>query len=745
MSNSYISAPGSLINIGDLLIPKAQNLACLLSSGDLGFAGFVQCRRTDDKEEVVVFDVEVELGQFSINKINEHERIAVMFYSDDGMEPVILALRSDFPEVPHLYPSYSEYKTRLCLYQEPYSEIKLYWTPMRFLERIREWLALTAKGILHGEEQPLEPLLIGASGQIVIPLELFAEREIGAIEQLKLNLVRRDENNIFLTTQSETIPGETIPTHVVITSIGEPQPHGIIRRLPKNVLELHEFMIKAQKDLLNELRTHITNWKLKNIQKEMLNAQLVILIALPKTRGDSAPESLEFWAFMTDKNLEQIGLEIGIWGISNGNVGLLKPIDDTKNGEKINILPLNIMFHFTRDTASRLNGIPQRENRSIVCIGLGALGSQVFMNLLRCGFGEWTLIDDDSLLPHNLARHALPGFAVGHPKAEVLAFYANKTIYGEPIASAVVANILNPGVNTERIKKSMEEAEIIIDTSASVAVARHLARNVNSNARRISAFLNPRGTDLVVLSEDINRTVPLDYLEMQYYRFLVNDKLLENHFQEPDEKIRYANSCRDMSSTIPQDFVALHASICSKALKGSVANSEAAISIWRANPDDFTVTRHTIIPEIPIEYRTSGWVLCTDQSLYNKIKEFRNAKLPNETGGILIGSFDMQRKIVYIVDTIPSPPDSQEWPTTYIRGSQGLRSRVEKIKELTNGMLEYVGEWHSHPNGYGCAPSADDYKAFIWLSKYMNPAGYPALMLIAGLDQYCFYIEKMLQ
>lgn len=743
MGDSYISAPGALIGIDDLLIPKAQDLAYLLSMSDLRFAELVECRRTDKLEEVIVFNVEVELGQITVNAIHDYERIAVQFYPDDIMEPIILALRSDFPEVPHLYPSYNQYKTRVCLYWEPYSEIKLRWTPLRFLERIREWLALTAKGILHGEDQPLEPLLIGASGQIVIPVELFVQSKIGELDQLTLNLVGQDETNIFLIAQAGVEMGDTRPTYAVIPLIGEPQPHGIIRYLPANVLELHEFMSNAQIDLLNELRAYLSNWKTKDIHKEMLKAQLVILIALPKTREGDAIESLEFWAFLTDKTVEQIGIEIGIWSLIGGDVGLLWSPDNNKTGETINILPLNPMPHFTRDGAAGLNGIPQRENRPIVAVGSGALGSQVFMNLLRSGFGEWILIDDDYLLPHNLARHALPGPAVGHPKAEALAIYANETIYGEPIACAVVANILNPGDNAEKVSKSMEKAEIIIDTSASIAVARHLARDVNSRARRISAFLNPRGTDLVILAEDINRTVSLDYLEMQYYRLLMNDKLLEKHFQQPGGNIRYANSCRDTSSTIQQDLVALHAAICSKTLKDLVDKDEAIISVWRANPD-FTVTRHTINAEIPIEYRINGWVLYTDQFLYNKIREFRNTKLPNETGGVLIGSFDMQRKIVYIVDATPSPPDSQEWPTTYIRGCEGLKSHVKKLEMITNGMLEYVGEWHSHPDGYDCTPSADDQKAFRWLSKHMNPIGYPALMLIVGENQNCFCIGNIL-
>ena len=105
---------------------------------------------------------------------------------------------------------------------------------------------------------------------------------------------------------------------------------------------------------------------------------------------------------------------------------------------------------------------------------------------------------------------------------------------------------------------------------------------------------------------------------------------------------------------------------------------------------------------------------------------------PNETGGVLVGSFDLQNRIVYIVDTVPSPPDSEEWPTLYIRGCQGLKKSLDDIYEVTNGMLEYIGEWHSHPDMSPTSPSDDDLQVFSWLTGLMDSDGLPALMMIVG-------------
>lgn len=88
--------------------------------------------------------------------------------------------------------------------------------------------------------------------------------------------------------------------------------------------------------------------------------------------------------------------------------------------------------------------------------------------------------------------------------------------------------------------------------------------------------------------------------------------------------------------------------------------------------------------------------------------------------------------VEHVLDTIPSPPDSKEWPTLDIRGSEGLLKNVNQIFEASGGQVEYVGEWHSHPDGCQTLPSGDDLKVFTWLTEHMSDAGLPALMAIVG-------------
>ncbi|MGE3277719.1 MAG: Mov34/MPN/PAD-1 family protein, partial [Vicinamibacterales bacterium] len=57
--------------------------------------------------------------------------------------------------------------------------------------------------------------------------------------------------------------------------------------------------------------------------------------------------------------------------------------------------------------------------------------------------------------------------------------------------------------------------------------------------------------------------------------------------------------------------------------------------------------------------------------------------------------------------------------------------QLEDAQRRTFGQLEYVGEWHSHPDGCACAPSRDDLTVLSWLSSHMDADGVPGVMMIA--------------
>jgi hypothetical protein len=745
METTYLSAPGLVIESAELRVPKAREFAGTLLSGRLAFITLVDCRREETPQgtEVVVMDVEVERGQRTIHDIRRFERMAVRFFTDDRRAPEVLALRGDFPLVPHLNLQPQALPRSLCLFDEPYDDIKLRWTAAWFAERIRTWLAMTARGELHAPDQPLEPLLLGAAAHLILPGEIFGEQSAQPL-RLAVYALRDGTGKLtYMATTEERAEYHGYELACVATVLwGDPQAHGVIQRVPQNIKELHDFMQAAGVDTLGSLRERLKQWQREISIKQILDRRLIIIVFLPKTRATGeAVEATDIYAFVSTSLLGAIGEQIGAWQRFNGVPAPILDPDATKQGDAVDLVVLNPTAAFSRERAVALSGLPDPGRQSIAAIGLGALGSQVFMNLLRTGVGPWALMDKDTLLPHNLGRHALDGMAVGFAKAETLATVACHLLNDGQAAAPMVVDVLHPGKRTAELTRALTSATTILDMAASVPVARALACDHEAPARRMSLFLNPAGTDVVLLAEDADRAVPLDMLEMQYYRLLVQNDRLTDHLHVDGRPQRYARSCRDVSAIIPQDLVALHAGIGSRALRAALGQPSAQISIWQADPDTMTVTSVQGYPEPAVVQQEGDWTILTDTWLLEQLYLQRGDRLPRETGGVLVGAIDPQRRRVYVVLSLPSPPDSVEWPTLYIRGCQGLYQRVAGIDAITAGQLGYVAEWHSHPSGHSCAPSNDDWRVLRWLTDERAADGLPGLMAIVGDNRVCWYLE----
>jgi integrative and conjugative element protein (TIGR02256 family) len=128
--------------------------------------------------------------------------------------------------------------------------------------------------------------------------------------------------------------------------------------------------------------------------------------------------------------------------------------------------------------------------------------------------------------------------------------------------------------------------------------------------------------------------------------------------------------------------------------------------------------------------------------LETRFYDNRKKKLPCETGGVLIGSYDYERKILFIVDFISSPEDSIESPCSYIRGSKGLLGKIRAIEDITAGNLGYVGEWHSHPNDY-TGQSQDDKMLMQSIIDYNATQSCPGCMVIVGETHFNVYLESV--
>jgi integrative and conjugative element protein (TIGR02256 family) len=162
-----------------------------------------------------------------------------------------------------------------------------------------------------------------------------------------------------------------------------------------------------------------------------------------------------------------------------------------------------------------------------------------------------------------------------------------------------------------------------------------------------------------------------------------------------------------------------------------LADEKPIIRVWKT-ASDFSVESFDTSPRASFQMAVAGFSIVWDEAIVEKLMWLRGEKLPKETGGALLGCWDLSRQILYIVDVTGAPRDSVERPTAFIRGSKDLSTWIDAISRITGNAVEYVGEWHSHPDGYSTHQSGDDRQVFRWIDEHLSIDGLPAVMLIVG-------------
>ena len=728
-----LDPPGEVIKTEHLGVQKAQLFVAYLGkAGEQTFTKLHQVRRIkESKGEVVVFSILVERPQELSHPIEREEKLAAIFMEADDSPPEVISLRSDFPSVPHTNLREKEYPISFCLYDQPYEVVRLSWTPAEFLKRIHFWLAHTATGTLHGEDQPLEPLVAASPLHLILPAGFNTTDP--KLKPKPFNLFRVEGapgQFTFRVICDGNVQQETASIAAVYWC--QPQTHGVIRHQPLNLQELQDLCLPAGLDIVTEIQATIREWFLEKPVPKLLAAQFVLILVLPKTRrGVTKIESIETRAFLSGMSIEELGRRLGCLGRHERSAGMIIGKIEVQKATlaQIDLCMPQVLHALSPQSAAGMNGIKPCGSK-IVAVGMGALGSQVYNNLVRSGYGRWTLIDSDILLPHNCARHFLGDWAVGTNKARTMAEVGKLTLNDPLFAESIPTDFLRPGEHAGKVDTALKSAEVILDFSASVAVSRHIAESKNA-PRAISAFMTPLGNGLVVAAEDAERKVRLDWLEMLHYRAVLNEPRLKQSLRSNNSQLRYGNSCRDVSLELAQDDVAAWGAIASKAIKQIREEKVASLRIYFS---DQIGTVGLIQPRlsVPSVLRLDDWTMLIDDWMLEKLSQFRSGRLPNETGGVLLGAFDTHSRTCLIIDALPSPPDSTEWPTSYIRGCEGLVAQVTETKNLTLGQVSYVGEWHSHPKGASTRPSDDDLQAYEWLVGHMQLESLPGLMLIIG-------------
>lgn len=122
------------------------------------------------------------------------------------------------------------------------------------------------------------------------------------------------------------------------------------------------------------------------------------------------------------------------------------------------------------------------------------------------------------------------------------------------------------------------------------------------------------------------------------------------------------------------------------------------------------------------------------KSVLKTIEEETTFHYPNEFGGVFIGYKSEEN---FIITNILIPDEYKNGKTIFIREPGTLNERLSQIHNITNGKIQYLGEWHSHPDG-PTNPSSTDVNAMNEIAKDKNIDIDKPLLMIVELGELPF-------
>lgn len=219
------------------------------------------------------------------------------------------------------------------------------------------------------------------------------------------------------------------------------------------------------------------------------------------------------------------------------------------------------------------------------------------------------------------------------------------------------------------------------------------------------------------------------------YRAVLRNPALANHLAQASESYRYSASCRSVSFRMPEYQVSMLTGAIAGEVRRQIDTTDALIAVWISDPD--AGIRREFIRVHPVSrHKLHDWEVVIDSAIMETAKRHRANSLPSETGGILLGTIDVARRQICVVELVPAPEDSHGSLAGFERGVKNLKAVLHDAHRKTAGQVEYVGEWHSHPRGVRPIPSETDVKQLIWLGAERVAEDLPAIMMIVGDDDY---------
>lgn len=623
--------------------------------------------------------------------VRDREEVHFIFPEAFPLKAPTIKLRDDFPRTfPHINPS--EKHVIPCIYEGDLSELLQQSEWMNgILNQLADWLEKAASNDLMNYDQGWEAM---RNDHNIGFLEYDIDETLASFRRLKTSLLIQpilyENRGERIFTGSLGNPEELKKAHILYFLT----PEIIDRYVPNAIQTLNDLCEYGRSLGIDRIKESIDRFDRQHIDEDKL-----------------------FIVFSVRRPVKLIGSESNIEFL---NFAISKAKHRRKKGRELKrTLPdcaVGMLYHIAEKSPRLLQRISGTktiidEHKAITLVGCGSLGSKIGMHLARNGNGPFHCIDNDIFMPHNNARHALT-LTWAQNKAELLS-----------LSMFNIGKIISKPIPKDALNVDYSESRLIIDTTSSFSVRNFLMAK-SGLPSVISCGLYDRGLFGLVLVENEYKTTNLIHIwACLYHMSLTNEHINNILFSLNMENVSIGQSCSSQTMVVDDAHISIMAASMSLKIQHIIESGlpKKAEILLAQYDDNYSLSATvTIVPKfIPVKsILDKEWTVFISEPVLERMMNIMRQKIPNETGGVLLGSVFLYPKSVVITDIIDAPPGSIETPTLFILGIEGLEQKIRDTEKKTNGKVTYLGTWHSHPNGGKASPT--DERTFKKLSFVRN-------------------------
>ena len=363
---------------------------------------------------------------------------------------------------------------------------------------------------------------------------------------------------------------------------------------------------------------------------------------------------------------------------------------------------------------ARTSGIPSAAtSQSLVVLGCGSVGSKIALQLGRAGFGSVTFVDNESMSPHNAARHALIERAsvLVPPRKSALmktAFEGLSHLQSRAFDTDAATLLVDPEQFAATVP---QDAALIVDATASLQVLAAEAQSTALNqspARLARIVMYGHGRCVAVLLEGPGRAGRVDDLTAFLFeccRFVPELRASISGDTSEPTRIFVGDNCRSLTMPMSDAVVSRSASLAGLQLErwlvdGLPKEATLCAGISDAEGLGMAWSSTSLGPTTVLDVADDGgWNIRVLHPVAQAIHAEALRWGALETGGALVGRISFEDRTITIAGLVEAPPDSVREAARFVLGTNGLVQNLRAANAASLGYLAFIGTWHSHPKG----------------------------------------------